>query len=110
MKLSEKRVLFTRLLCRLVLESAYDLAFGEGYVALTDAADGDYDGPHKKGGGHYSGLGIDLLLYDNGVYVTGDHPAWQDIGPRWEAMNPLCRWGARFGDPNHFSLEHEGRA
>ena len=29
---------------------------------------------------------------------------------KWrKAYYPLCRWGGRFGDGNHYSLEHEGR-
>ena len=63
LSLREKRVLFTRLLSSLVLwvteHAGWELAFGEGLVKFTDAADGDYDGPHKKDGAHYTGLGLD---------------------------------------------------
>jgi hypothetical protein len=113
--LREKRVLFTRLLAHWIRwvdrHPGWETALGEGYVALTDAADGDYDGPHKKGGAHYTGLGNDMLLYINGVYVKdGAHPAWVEAGAKWEGMHELCRWGGRWGDANHLSLEHEGRA
>ena len=115
MKLSVKRCAFTECLSDLILAApglhpGARLAYGEGYVALTDGADGDHDGPHKKGGAHYTGLGMDLLLYVNGTYITdGDHPAWQKIGAMWEQMNSSARWGGRFEDANHFSFEHEGR-
>lgn len=115
--LHEKRVLGSKLISQLVLwineHPTWECAYGEGYVAQTDAADHDYDGPHKAGGGHYTGLAYDLLLYVNGQWAsTGREEAWRTIGVHWEAMHPLCRWGGRFStpDPNHFSLEHEGRS
>lgn len=119
MKLAEKRVVFSQLLSKLVTwaqSQGYDLAYGEGYVALTDARDGDYDGPHKRGGSHYTGLGHDMILYrwsgpedDRWFPVTnGEDKAWYAIGSYWERMHPYARWGGRFGDANHFSFEHEG--
>ena len=113
--LREKRCLFTKLKALLILwishQPDWEVASGEGYVALTDAADGDHDGPHKAGGAHYTGLAEDLLLYIKGEYVTDSkHPAWVMIGTRWESLHPLCRWGGKWGDANHISLEHEGRA
>ena len=114
MTLSEKRCLFTRLLSSLILwahDQGFELNFGEGYVAQTDARDGDYDGPHRSGGAHYTGLGMDLNLFVDGKWVSdGSHVVWTVIGVRWEGMNDLCRWGGRFNDANHFSLWHEGRS
>ena len=117
LSLREKRVLFTRLLSSLVLwvteHAGWELAFGEGLVKFTDAADGDYDGPHKKDGAHYTGLGKDMDLYVNNEYVKDSgHPVWTVIGVKWEGMHELCRWGGRFPSPdaNHFSLEHDGRS
>lgn len=118
-KLYEKRVAFTIAMARLLVWAAdnifgYQFAFGEGYVALTDGKDGDYDGPHKKGGAHYTGLGVDLVMYDmNGKYIThGDHPAWHRLGEHWKFMDPDAVWGGDFagGDANHFSLRHNGVA
>lgn len=116
MTIREKRVLGSKLISQLVLwindHPTWECAYGEGYVAITDAADGDYDGPHKRGGAHYTGLGYDLLLYVDGVWAaTGREAAWQTIGAKWESMHELCRWGGRFQsvDVNHFSLLHEGR-
>lgn len=111
--LRSKRCLFTKLLAELIIwvdtHPGWEFAFGEGLVAQTDAADGDYDGPHKKGGAHYTGLGHDMVLYIDGVWISkGEHPAWTAIGEKWESMNELCRWGGRFQDSNHFSLFHQG--
>ena len=80
---------------------------GEGYVAITDAKDGDYDGPHLHAGGHYNKLAQDLDLFRDGQYLsaTADH---EPFGIFWEGLHPLCRWGGRFKDGNHYSLEHGG--
>lgn len=120
LSLSEKRCLFTSLLAELIVwanRRGIRLALGEGYVALTDAADGDHDGPHKAGGAHYTGLGVDLLMYRPTAFgleyvADGGDPTWTMLGAEWERMHSFCRWGGRFSniDPNHFSLEHEGRA
>jgi hypothetical protein len=117
--LREARIAFTLALSRLIVWandhlSGFGIAFGEGLVALTDAADKDYDGPHLKGGGHYNGLAVDLLIYDpHGDYITrGDHPAYVKLGEQWERMDSLARWGGRFKsrDGNHFSFAWDGKA
>lgn len=30
------------------------------------------------------------------------------LGAFWEALDPLCSWGGRFGDEGHFSIQHGG--
>lgn len=111
--LREKRVAFSRAIALLLLwaqAQGWDLALGEGYVALTDARDGDWDGPHMRGGTHYAGTGQDVLLYINGAYITdGSHPAFLRLGEFWERIHPLARWGGRHNDANHFSFEHDGK-
>lgn len=85
------------------------------------------DAVHMSGGAHYNGVGADwnLFVYDvspSGVLhrrfdgdkdvtwiTSGGHPAWVAAGEHWESLHPLCRWGGRFGDANHISLEHEGK-
>jgi hypothetical protein len=27
------------------------------------------------------------------------------LGEFWEGLHPLCRWGGRFNDGNHYSIE-----
>ena len=53
-------------------------------------------------------LAIDLHLFRNGKYLTRseDHQA---LGEYWESLHPLCRWGGRFDDGNHYSITHGGR-
>ena len=58
-------------------------------------------------GAHVRRLAVDLHLFKDGTYLdrTEDH---REIGEWWERRHELCRWGGRFGDGNHYSLEHEG--
>lgn len=57
---------------------------------------------------HTVKLAADLNLFKEGVWLreTKDH---EQFGEWWERQHDLCRWGGRFGDGNHYSLEHEGR-
>jgi hypothetical protein len=57
---------------------------------------------------HRDRLAIDLNLFRSGVWLqrAEDH---QPLGEWWERQHELCRWGGRFRDGNHYSLEHEGR-
>lgn len=55
---------------------------------------------------HHIGLAIDLNLFKDGKYLTEteDH---RELGEFWEFIGGS--WGGRFGDGNHYSLEHRGR-
>jgi len=57
---------------------------------------------------HRDGLAVDLILCLDGKPLWNED-AYQSLGAWWETENELCRWGGRFADPGHFSLEHEGR-
>lgn len=121
LKLWAARCAFTRAIVELLhwadtdpSMAGYEVAFGEGLVALTDAADGDHDGPHLDGGAHYTGLGFDLMIYNTiGVYISdGSHPAYRRLGEKWRRIHWLARWGGDFtkADPNHFSFAWGGMA
>jgi hypothetical protein len=128
MTLGEKQELFAELQAEWVLwvtaHKGWKLREGEGRILIL-GADGKtgrrarivgtdkivfvQDLVHLPNGAHPNGLGKDWQLFVDGEYITsGDHPVWQEIGPRWESMNTLCRWGGRFRDGNHISLEHGG--
>ena len=116
---AEARCLFTSLLGELICWASVQgikLALSEAYVGDTDAADGDYDGPHKKGGAHYLGTAADLNMYrknkDGGLdwISDGGDPTWTMLGAHWESMHSLCFWGGRIQDANHFSIRFQGRA
>lgn len=57
---------------------------------------------------HGDGLAVDIDLFMNGVYLdrTGDHKV---LGLYWEKLHLLNRWGGRFDDGNHYSMEYRGR-
>lgn len=57
---------------------------------------------------HTDRLAIDFNLFRNGVWLktTEDH---LPLGQFWEKLHPLCCWGGRFGDGNHYSITHQGR-
>ena len=59
---------------------------------------------------HYKGLAADPQLFVHGEWIDNtDSPYWQEAGQKWESMHDECRWGGRWGDGNHLSIEHEGK-
>ena len=116
MTLREKQSAFAFALANFItwiFNEGCEVTLSEGYVGDTDAADGDYDGPHKQGGQHYLKLAQDINLFIDGKLITNaEHPAWKMLGRRWKQMDSLARWGGDWssGDANHFSFEHEGKA
>jgi hypothetical protein len=83
----------------------WKVRLGEGLIKLTDARDGDYDGPHKKDGGHYNATAQDVNLFINDEWIkSGSHPAWKEIDSYWRSLHSLCRTGLSFGDPNHLAV------
>jgi len=101
MKLGQKQRLFSRLVAQLILfmyENGYEVSLGDAKATTG----------HCPGSNHYIQLAIDLNLFRDGVYLTktDDHLF---AGEHWESLHPLCRWGGRFGDGNHYSMEHKGR-
>lgn len=56
---------------------------------------------------HKVKLAIDLNLFRDGKYLdaTEDH---RPLGEWWEALRPGNRWGGRFDDGNHYSVERNG--
>ena len=112
MTLREARCIFTKHLAMLVLdiiEEGYEVAFDEVTERIT-AKDPTSD--HMPNSLHHLGLAADLLLYRNGVYLSKSEEYTQ-FGERWEAFgkehNIPLRWGGRFKDGNHFSLEWGGK-
>ena len=57
---------------------------------------------------HPDRLAVDLNLFKDGVWLTKteDHRV---LGEFWESLGADHRWGGRFGDGNHYSIEHQGR-
>jgi len=112
MKLGDKQRLFSMLLAELVLwayDNGYEVTFGDFYrdprvfgpVGVKKA----YSSANSC---HKSRLAADLNLFKDGKYLTSteDH---KPLGEIWESKHELCRWGGRFNDGNHYSMEHNGR-
>lgn len=59
---------------------------------------------------HESRLAVDFNLFHRGAWISdGASPHWRVVGELWEALCSGHRWGGRFGDANHLSIEHDGR-
>lgn len=137
MTLGDKQRLFTRLVAELIswaYSQGYEMSLGEARRTDEQAeinaigADGRaalvqsllYHWPvlaakirNNVGSGirnslHEVSLAIDLNLFKDGVYLMTTEQ-WKQVGEKWESMHELARWGGRFSDANHVSLEHEGR-
>ena len=110
MTIRQKQSLLVVLLAHLILEAnrrGYELTFGQ-YKRTEQQANANA----KKGIGikkslHILGLAMDINLFKNGKYMTetSDH---EELGIYWESLHPLTRWGGRFNDGNHYSIEHNG--
>ena len=103
MRLREKQSLFARLVLQLELKM-----WMEGYETTPGDAkrpmDAIYGHPRST---HKFQLAKDINLFKDGEYLreTKDH---EPFGLWWEQQHELCRWGGRFSDGNHYSLEHNG--
>lgn len=104
MKLSEKQRLFSLNIMRLLFHAhvfGYEITFGHAFRCETCKVG-------KKRSLHKLCLAMDLNLWKDGKYLTKteDH---KKLGEYWESLHPLCTWGGRFGDGNHYSVTHRGR-
>jgi len=111
MTLRQKQSLFASLVPGLIefaISEGYEVTLGEAYRSPEEAARLAKLGVGLKNSLHIDKLAIDLNLFKDGKYLssTASH---EPLGAFWELLHPLCRWGGRFGDGNHYSLEHEGR-
>lgn len=95
MTLREQQSFFARCVVRLLLHAevlGFEYTFGN-----TTAKTGNPRSNHPKK------LAIDINLFRDGKYQrsTKSHKA---LGNMWESMHPLCRWGGRFNDGNHYEM------
>ena len=111
MTLRQKQSLFADLAASLIKEAhfrGYAVTFGEAYRSPEEAARMAKLGKGIKNSLHCQRLALDLNLFKDGKYLSSTE-AHQPLGEWWEQQHPLCRWGGRFKDGNHYSLEHGGR-
>ncbi len=111
MKLGEQQELFMRLLPRLIdkaHEMGYEVRGGDLYRdPRVFGKLGESKGYGHRNSCHKLKLAIDLNLFKGNKYLTSteDH---RELGEWWEEQHPLCRWGGRFNDGNHYSLTYNG--
>jgi len=78
-------------------------------VALAEALSDPRAGVGIRNSLHLDGLAVDLQLYKPPETWLTDAADYEPLGIWWENRHPLARWGGRFGDADHFSLEYLGR-
>lgn len=82
-----------------VFEQGWELTWGDAYR--------DPRVPYgHQNSLHRQRLAVDLNLFVDGEYITGECEEYTLIGEYWEEIGGT--WGGRFNDHNHFSLEHNG--
>ena len=109
--LGEKQELFMRLLPGLLNQvhaMGYQLRGGDLFRAPSVHGEmGEKKSYSAANSCHKLKLAIDLNLFKDGEFLT-DTEDHRPIGEWWESLHPLCRWGGRWNDGNHYSLEHNG--
>lgn len=111
MTLGEKQRLFAGLVGKLlvhVYESGYEVTLDWAYRPPEVAAYYADLGIGIRSSLHTVKLAIDLNLFKDQTWLrtTADH---RPFGEWWEEQHPMCCWGGRFGDGNHYSLAHDGK-
>jgi len=115
MTLGSKQRQFARMIGQLIefaYASGYELTFGDAYRdPRVHGAVGEKKSYSSAGSVHKSRLAMDFNLFKDGVYQTSSE-AHRPLGEFWKSLDPRCRWGGDFKQPdgNHYSFEHEGRA
>lgn len=119
MTLGEKQELFAECSAKQILwfiSKGYKVRRGDGPILpnrkmiLDGATVKGIDAVHMQGGCHYMLIADDYNIFKDGKWLkTGNEPIWKEAAEHWESLHPLCRAGYRFRDPNHFSIEHNGK-
>lgn len=112
MSLSKKQQRFTQCVASLIVyaySKGYALTFGDAYRDTRLHGDfGTKKGYAASRSVHKLRLAVDLNLFVDGEYITGDCDEYQDLGNYWEMLDGDARWGGRFQDLNHYSFEQWG--
>ena len=108
--LGNKQKRFFRMLAPLFLkigELGLEATIGDAYRdPRAFGKMGESKGYGEADSNHKQRLAIDINLFRDGKYLpsTEDH---RELGEWWESQGGA--WGGRFGDGNHYSLEHNGK-
>lgn len=107
--LGQKQRRFSKMIATLILwiyDQGYEVTLGDAFrderVFGPIGVKKGYGNPRS---GHKIRCAQDLNLFKDSKWLTNteDHLF---IGEKWESMGGS--WGGRFGDGNHYSLEHNG--
>jgi hypothetical protein len=93
------------LLIQFATQQGYELTFGEAERPKVTADFYAEKGIGSKNSLHKIRLAVDFNLFKNGKWLSSTE-AHKPLGEFWESIGGT--WGGRFGDGNHYSLEHNG--
>lgn len=109
--LREKQTRFAISFAKLILhakKAGYDVTLGDVYRdPRVHGAMGYKVGYGAASSNHKQRLAGDINLFVVGKYVEGTE-AHRELGEWWESLGDDYRWGGRFNDGNHYSIEHNG--
>lgn len=114
MTLRQKQSQFAWLVSQLIIKAdklGFEMTLGEVYRSPEEAARLAKLGKGIKNSLHTDKLAIDINLFKDGRFLTSTK-AHEQLGEWWESMSTesiKCAWGGRFGDGNHYSVEHNGK-
>lgn len=113
MTLSQKRVLFTATLTKLLswaAEQGLNVALDQVKRTEAEAKANAVSGAGIANSNHLSGLAADLILYGPDWSYKSASADYKALGAYWKTLHPLACWGGDFKkqDGNHFSFEHNG--
>ena len=107
--LRQKQSKFARMVAALIqhaTEIGYEVTLGEAWRSPEECTRQAAAGRGTENSLHRDRLAIDLNLFRDGVYLRSAD-SHRPLGEFWETLGGT--WGGRFGDGNHYSLEHAGR-
>ena len=109
MTLGERQRLFGGLLGKFLVhiyESGYEVSVDWAYRPPEVAAYYAQIGVGIRNSLHIKKLAVDLNLFLDGKWLR-DTEAHKGFGDWWEAQHPLCRWGGRWHDGNHYEVRDD---
>jgi hypothetical protein len=111
MSLRELQSEFAALMPSLISKAitlGYEVTLGDAYRdPRVHGAIGVKQGYGHARSAHKQRLAIDLNLFKDGKFMANTE-AHRELGEWWEKQHPLARWGGKFQDGNHYSLEWNG--
>ena len=117
---NEKRVLFLRLISKLILfaeKQGIELACFYFHRTIQEQRKFFRSGKSKTlNSKHLYWCAMDLMVLRHSRTASGtvkriavwESAAYAKLGPYWESLHPRCRWGGRWKDPHdpyHFEVK-----